>query len=149
MLYCHFVDVLFKYENLMVRWKKNKVKQTRSSFHCLRLTPNEICVRLNKKKTWRQNGIHCDGCLENLASHLIHSKEKAEFCQCSHALIALGTHKCYRFSLWLSQQILGLFWAKMTFYWKLINWMEWQFTSYQVQNWTIILPKQKAIYFAL
>ncbi|KAK2573832.1 hypothetical protein P5673_001535 [Acropora cervicornis] len=29
---------------------KNKVKQTRSSFHRLRLTSNEICVRLNKKK---------------------------------------------------------------------------------------------------
>lgn len=81
---------------------KNKVKQTRSSFHRLRLTSNEICVRLNKKKTWRQNGIHCDGCLENLASHLIHSKEKAEFCQCSHALLALGTHKLSLFFMIVS-----------------------------------------------
>ena len=78
MLYCHFVDVLFKYENLMVRWKKNKVKQTRSSFHCLRLTSNEICVRLNKKKKRDDRMVFIVMAVSKISLHILSTQRKRQ-----------------------------------------------------------------------
>lgn len=69
----------------MVRWKenkgetvKNKVKQTRSSFHCLRLTSNEICVRLNKKKKLDVRMVFIVMAVSKISLHILSTQRKRQ-----------------------------------------------------------------------